>query len=50
MPGMPRLALVEGLGNNPAATPWAELGSVIRAGDHLCLRYRLTEPHRGGPA
>ena len=52
MPGMPRVALVEGLGYEPGATPWAELGSVMRAGNHLFLRYRLTESarHSGGPA
>jgi riboflavin biosynthesis pyrimidine reductase len=52
MPGMPRLALVEGLGYEPGATPWAELGSVMRADNHLFLRYRLAESarHSGGPA
>ena len=46
MPGMPRLALVEGLGYEIGATPWAELGSVMRAGNHLFLRYRLNETSR----
>ena len=52
MPGMPRLALVEGLGFEIGETPWAELGSVMRAGSHLFLRYRLTETprHRGDRA
>ncbi|MBI3748895.1 MAG: dihydrofolate reductase family protein [Chloroflexi bacterium] len=40
----PRLALVEGLAYQPGATPWATLGSVRRAGDHLFLRYALMEP------
>jgi riboflavin biosynthesis pyrimidine reductase len=46
MPDMPRLALVEGFGYEIGATPWAELGSVMRAGDHLFLRYRLNETYR----
>lgn len=46
MLGMPRLALVEGLGYEIGATPWAELASVMRAGNHLFLRYGLTEPSR----
>lgn len=52
MPGMPRLALVEGLGYEIGAAPWAELASVMRSGDHLFLRYRLNQPsrHTGGPA
>ena len=36
----PRLALVEGSALGPDH-PWAELGSVMRAGNHLFLRYRL---------
>ena len=43
---LPRLALVEGLGYEIGATPWAELRSVMRAGSHLFLRYGLTEPPR----
>jgi len=43
-PGMPRLALVEGLAYEIGATPWAELASVRRSGDHLFLRYGLTDP------
>ncbi len=52
MPGMPRLALVEGFGYEIGATPWGELGSVMRAGDHLFLRYGLTAAsrHTGEPA
>lgn len=52
MPGMPRRALVEGLGSQPGAAPWAALGSVMRAGTNLLLRYRLTETsrHAGEPA
>jgi riboflavin biosynthesis pyrimidine reductase len=42
--GHPRLSLVEGLGFEPGATPWATLSSVLRAGDHLFLRYTLTKP------
>lgn len=45
-PGRPRLALVEGLGFEIGTAPWAELGSVMRAGNHLFLRYGLTEPSR----
>lgn len=40
----PRLALLEGIGYEAGAAPWARLGSVRRAGDHLFLRYALTEP------
>jgi riboflavin biosynthesis pyrimidine reductase len=36
-----RLALVEGVAFDVAATPWAELSSVRRSGDHLFLRYRM---------
>ena len=39
----PRLALVEGAAFDVATAPWAELGSVRRAGDHLFLRYALGE-------
>ncbi len=35
----PRLALVEGAAFAVGTAPWAELGSVRRAGDHLFLRY-----------
>ncbi|HEY6014977.1 MAG TPA: dihydrofolate reductase family protein [Candidatus Limnocylindrales bacterium] len=42
--GHPRLGLVEGLGYEPGAAPWATLASVGRSGDHLFLRYALTEP------
>ena len=38
---MPRLALVEGLGYQIGSAPWASLSSVMRAGDHLFLRYAL---------
>ena len=38
----PRLAVVEGRGYEIGPTPWATLGSVMRAGDHLFLRYGLT--------
>ncbi len=50
-PDMPRLSLVEGIGYAIGAAPWAELASVMRAGSHLFLRYRL-EPaqHPGGHA
>lgn len=47
-PAMPRLSLVEGLGFEIGAAPWAELASVMRAGDHLFLRYRLGSPRRIG--
>jgi riboflavin biosynthesis pyrimidine reductase len=51
-PDRQRLALVEGLGFEVGATPWAELTSVKRSGDHLFLRYRLQSPSRqpGGAA
>ncbi len=51
-PNMPRLALVEGLGFEVGAAPWAKLTSVQRSGDHLFLRYRLTLPFQqpGGAA
>lgn len=39
-----RLALVEGLGFEPGSAPWATLRSVMRAGNHLFLRYGLTDP------
>jgi len=39
---VPRLALVEGLGYEIGATPWTTLISVMRAGNHLFLRYGLT--------
>jgi riboflavin biosynthesis pyrimidine reductase len=42
----PRLSLVEGAALAPAA-PWGRLRSVMRAGDHLFLRYGLSE-HRPG--
>jgi riboflavin biosynthesis pyrimidine reductase len=41
-PEMPRLSLVEGLGFEIGAAPWADLISVLRSGDHLFLRYQLT--------
>jgi riboflavin biosynthesis pyrimidine reductase len=41
---LPRLALVEGLGFEPASAPWARLSSVMRSGSHLFLRYAMTEP------
>jgi riboflavin biosynthesis pyrimidine reductase len=43
-PAMPRLSLVEGLGFDVGAAPWAALGSVLRSGSHLFLRYWLTDP------
>ena len=39
---MPRLALVEGIAFSIDAAPWASLGSVMRSGDHLFLRYRMS--------
>ena len=39
--GVPRLALVEGLGYTPSEAPWATLLSAKLAGSHLLLRYRL---------
>jgi riboflavin biosynthesis pyrimidine reductase len=39
--GLPRLALVEGLGYEAGSAPWATLNSVMRAGNHLFLRYGL---------
>jgi riboflavin biosynthesis pyrimidine reductase len=40
-PARPRLSLVEGLGFEIGAAPWAGLTSVMRSGDHLFLRYRM---------
>jgi riboflavin biosynthesis pyrimidine reductase len=39
----PRLGLVEGVGLAPTAAPWSRLQTVMRAADHLFLRYRLTD-------
>jgi len=44
--GVPRLALVEGLAYEIGAAPWAALGAVRRSGNHLFLRYGLTEQAR----
>ena len=41
-PDLPRLALVEGLAFAVDAAPWASLASVMRSGDHLFLRYRMS--------
>ena len=41
-PALPRLALVEGLAFSVDAAPWASLASVMRSGDHLFLRYRMS--------
>ena len=38
-----RLALLEGQALWPASPTWGRLASVRRGGDHLFLRYRLTE-------
>ena len=43
-PEVPRLALVEGIAFSIDAAPWASLGSVMRSGDHLFLRYRMSGP------
>ena len=43
-PELPRLALVEGLAFSIDAAPWASLASVMRSGDHLFLRYRMSGP------
>jgi riboflavin biosynthesis pyrimidine reductase len=40
----PRLGLVEGVGFAPGLAPWAALRSVMRARDHLFLRYDLSKP------
>lgn len=47
---LPRLALVEGFAYEVGTTPWAELRSVMRADNHLFLRYELdaTSRHTGG--
>ena len=42
----PRPSLVEGLGFEIGAAPWAELVSVMRSTDHLFLRYRITARRR----
>jgi riboflavin biosynthesis pyrimidine reductase len=42
--GMPRLALVEGVGFEVGSAPWARLSSVMRSGSHLFLRYATTGP------
>ena len=46
----PRLALVEGAAFDIATAPWAQLGSVRRAGDHLFLRYALGGSRPTAPA
>jgi riboflavin biosynthesis pyrimidine reductase len=38
--GAGRLGLVEGLGLAPADSPWHDLASVRKSGEHLLLRYR----------
>lgn len=38
-----RLGLVEGTAFNVAEAPWARVADLRRAGDHLFLRYRLSE-------
>ena len=40
-----RLSLVEGVALAPAA-PWGRLRTVMRANDHLFLRYQLSQPDR----
>lgn len=40
-----RLSLVEGVSLAPAAA-WGRLRSVMRSGDHLFLRYQLSQPDR----
>ena len=42
---LPRLALVEGLAFSIDEAPWASAwASVMRSGDHLFLRYRMSGP------
>lgn len=43
-PELPRLALVEGRAFAVAEAPWWRLISLSRAGDHLFLRYRTSQP------
>ena len=43
-----RLGLVEGTGFAPGVAPWARLRSVMRAQDHLFLRYDLRHPEQEG--
>jgi riboflavin biosynthesis pyrimidine reductase len=49
-PSSPRLALVEGVAFDITEAPWSRLISVMRAEDHLFLRYRVdAQPeHQGG--
>ena len=49
-PGVPRLALLEGLAFAPRTAPWGELVSLKRAGSHLLLRYRFHDAHRASSA